>query len=844
LGLQLCHNAGVDLLMTLLFAGIVAALVLMWRRLTAVEREVEQLREALVEARFQPRAEAPLTAPPPVERREEPAVVRRPAAPATTLSAPPEPAAPPKPRFEMPSFEALVGGRLPVWVGGAALVLAGVFLVRLSIESGLLTPGIRTALAGLFALLLLAGGEGARRLPATRDDPRIAQVLAGAGIASAYATLYLAAAAYDLVSPLAGFAIMLAITGIALGLALRHGPPTAVMALAGGFAAPLVAGFDAAGIGPLLVYLGLFVAALLWLAVARGWMWLALAAGASAFGWAGFLLAAVRADEVAGVAAFIVALALGVTLALPSAGIQRPWLRAAPLVAGLAQLLLAAPLLDFGPLAWGFYLVLSAAALFLAWRDPKLMPAPVAALGLVLVLLGVGLTRPAPGVTATAAVLATLLFAIPGQLLSRTGRGWALLGVVGTAGPVLAAQLSASTLLSPGLWCLLDLLLASACAWLSWRHRDRANAQDIGLVGGALAAALLLWAGLQQLVPGVLVALPLAAAMAALAGWGRTTNDATVRRLTLLPLLGLLVLALIPLAQVAEAFGRSLFGEMLPYRLLPPLRDILRFIALPTAALVAILFADRQSFGRARTLAAAIAGGAIPLLAYLLLKQPLAIAEPPAFATHGFLERAVITQALLIAGWALVRTGWLPRVAGLLLALGIARIVWFDLALFNPVGVPQAVGATPLLNAATLHFALAAALFWTLAPRRGTRPVAAALTLLALIATVRQATHGSILTGPLGTGENWGYSAAMLGLSLFWLWRGITAKASDLRLLGLLLLTATTLKVFLVDAAALEGVLRILSFLGLGFALIGIGWGYRRFLTEADNAPPADPARA
>ncbi|MFV1920626.1 DUF2339 domain-containing protein [Sphingomonas sp. MJ1 (PH-R8)] len=830
--------------MTLLFAGIVAALVLMWRRLTAVEREVEHLREALVEARFQPRAEAPLAAPPPVERREEPAVVRRPAAPATTLSAPPEPEAPPRPRFEMPSFEALVGGRLPVWVGGAALVLAGVFLVRLSIESGLLTPGIRTALAGLFALLLLAGGEVARRLPATRDDPRIAQVLAGAGIASAYATLYLAAAAYDLVSPIAGFAIMLAISGVALGLALRHGPPTAVMALAGGFAAPLVAGFDAAGIGPLLVYLGLFVAALLWLAVARGWMWLGLAAGASAFGWAGFLLAAVRADEVGGVAAFIVALALGVTLALPSAGIRRPWLRAAPMVAGLAQLLLAAPLLDFGPLAWGFYLVLSAAALFLAWRDPKLMPAPVAALGLVLVLLGVGLMRPVPGVTATAAILATLLFAIPGHLLSRTGRGWALLGVVGTAGPVLIAQLAATRLLDPGLWCLLDLLLAGACGWLSWRHRDRADAQDTGLVGGGLAAAALLSAGLQQLVPGALVALPLAAAMAALAGWGRVTGDASVRRLTLLPLLGLLVLALIPLAQVAEAFGRSLFGEMLPYRLLPPLRDILRFLALPTAVLVAILFADRQSFGRARRIALAIAGGAVPLLAYLLLKQPLAIAEPPAFAAVGFIERAVITQALLLAGWALVRNRRLPRVASLLLALGVARIVWFDLMVFNPAGVVQAVGAIPLLNAATLHFALAAALFWTLPPRRGSRPIAAALTLMALVATVRQATHGSILTGPLGTGENWGYSAAMLGLSLFWLWRGITAKASDLRLLGLLLLTATTFKVFLVDAAALEGVLRILSFLGLGFALIGIGWAYRRFLTEAGSAPPADRAPA
>ena len=45
-----------------------------------------------------------------------------------------------------------------------------------------------------------------------------------------------------------------------------------------------------------------------------------------------------------------------------------------------------------------------------------------------------------------------------------------------------------------------------------------------------------------------------------------------------------------------------------------------------------------------------------------------------------------------------------------------------------------------------------------------------------------------------------------------------------MRMAGLVLLTAVTVKVFLVDAAALTGVLRILSFLGRGIALIGIGW--------------------
>ncbi|HEX8216893.1 MAG TPA: DUF2339 domain-containing protein, partial [Allosphingosinicella sp.] len=46
------------------------------------------------------------------------------------------------------------------------------------------------------------------------------------------------------------------------------------------------------------------------------------------------------------------------------------------------------------------------------------------------------------------------------------------------------------------------------------------------------------------------------------------------------------------------------------------------------------------------------------------------------------------------------------------------------------------------------------------------------------------------------------------------------------RLAGLFLLTATIVKVFLFDAAALTGLLRILSFVGLGIALIGIGTLY------------------
>jgi uncharacterized membrane protein len=57
-----------------------------------------------------------------------------------------------------------------------------------------------------------------------------------------------------------------------------------------------------------------------------------------------------------------------------------------------------------------------------------------------------------------------------------------------------------------------------------------------------------------------------------------------------------------------------------------------------------------------------------------------------------------------------------------------------------------------------------------------------------------------------------------------------------LRVAGLALLTATICKVFLIDAAALEGLLRILSFLGLGLALIGIN---KLYVTVLKGSAPA-----
>ncbi|HET9510076.1 MAG TPA: DUF2339 domain-containing protein, partial [Sphingomonas sp.] len=211
---------------------------------------------------------------------------------------------------------------------------------------------------------------------------------------------------------------------------------------------------------------------------------------------------------------------------------------------------------------------------------------------------------------------------------------------------------------------------------------------------------------------------------------------------------------------------------------------------------------------------------------------PLAIADSADFVARGAHERAFITLALAAAGVALRRRTTLHRTGLALVALAVARFVWFDLLVLTPVLVPQSVGAIPLVNTAVLLPALLA-----LAARAlGWRKAMLALTLVAVVAAVRQVTHGALLTGPLGSGETWLYSAALLALAIVWLWRGLARHDRTTRIAALALLTAATIKVFLVDVAALGGLLRILSFLGLGLALIGIGWTYNRVIANPHSS--------
>ena len=59
-----------------------------------------------------------------------------------------------------------------VWLGGVTLALGGVFLVKYSIDHGLLSPAIRIVLGLLLGLALMASGEWLRRRPLQRSIAR------------------------------------------------------------------------------------------------------------------------------------------------------------------------------------------------------------------------------------------------------------------------------------------------------------------------------------------------------------------------------------------------------------------------------------------------------------------------------------------------------------------------------------------------------------------------------------------------------------------------------------------------------------------------------------------------
>ena len=795
---------------------------------------------------------------------------------ATSPVAPPQ--APPPQAAPAMSLEERLGTQWAVWVGGLALALGGIFLVRYSIEQGLVGPAVRVTLAALLASALVAAGEWARRserLAGISGLPRahIPGILTAAGTSIAYADVYAAYALYGVLAPAAAFILLGLVALATLAAALLHGPALAGLGLVGAYVTPLLVASEAPDYWSLYIYLAVVTVAAFALARFRMWRWLAITAVAASALWTlpGLGLASVDA---LGAHAFHVVVAFALAALLIVAGLwfgpdAAPGQIDAVSSAALGAFLLAAACLVLAsrhdPVALTTFVVLVAATVAIAWRtDAAAAAVPAAAVLAVLVIVRWALDFNLEQLVAPSGPVAG---AVPEP--DRVAFGWhlalgaAFAALFGGAGylvqgrlqqPIVAILWSASAVFVPiGILAALyyriakfepsipfaaTALLLSVLFALATERLDRLQPRPGVAAAGALFAT------------GAVAALTLELTMALEKGWLTIALSLMVPGIAWVadkrPLPALRVLAAVVGVLVVLRIGWEprIVGDDVGTT--PILNWLLYGYGIPAAAfwLGGHLLRRRADDAPTRM----IESGAIlltVLLAFLEIRH--LINDGDVYSDSSSLAeialQVCVGLAMTIGLERLrLRTGSVVHdVAALLIgALTLGAIVLGLGVVENPMTTGDPVGGR-FINLILLGYGLPAVLAAALAfISRGVRPrnysVVAALTAVALALAylsleVRALFHGAVLTeGPTTDAEQYTYSAVWLAFGVALLAAGVILRSQAVRFASAGVVILTVLKVFLVDMGDLTGIYQGLSLIGLGVVLLGIGWLYQRLL--------------
>jgi uncharacterized membrane protein len=780
------------------------------------------------------------------------------------------------------TLEEKFGTQWVVWIGGLALALGGIFLVRYTIEQGLLGPGVRICLGAIFSGLLITAGEWARRSEiasgiTTIPTRHIPSILTAAGTVAAYATVYAAFALYGFLSPAAAFILLGLVALATLAAALLHGPALAGLGVVGAFVTPLLVPSQTPNYWALYVYLAIVTAAALAMARLRLWRWLVVTSVVFGAIWTLPGAAYGHVDElaahlfhVAAGFALVAALIVPGFLFGPTGGSGKiDEISSGALGAYLlaATVLVIAGVHDSGALA--IFTVLIAATVFVAWRaDAALGALPAAGLMTFLVMLHWAVPTMldqlvlAPGVTRGA---------IPGPSTgteSHLTLGLAFAALFGASGyaaqgrsenPLVALLWSATAVVTP--------IAIIVALYLRIAEFDR----SIPFAALALLLAALYGYATEQLTrrlprPGLATAAAVfaAGAVAALAlaltfaldkGWLTVglalmvPGIAWISEQRPLPALRYLAAAVIVLVLLRVGYEPRIVGDDVGTT--PFFNWLLYGYGVPAAA---FWYAGYLLRRRADDAPARMADSAAILFTVLLatlqirhymnngnvFRQSTALAEVAMQVSVG-LAMTIGLERLR------VRTNSIVHDAGALLifALALAGIV-FGLGLaLNPLLTGRPVGG-PFFNLTLLGYGIPAVLAAILAlVTRNSRPLAyraiaattaVGLALMYLGLEVRTLYHGAILTRGVTTdAEQYTYSAVWLAFGVLLLLAGFLLRSQPARLASAAVIALTIGKVFLVDMAGLTGIFRALSFIGLGAVLVGIGWLYQRMLFPAQG---------
>jgi uncharacterized membrane protein len=795
---------------------------------------------------------------------------------ASVSTEPAEPALP-RPPSALSRFAGWLRENWVYAVSAASLALAGVFFVQYGIEKGLLPPELRVLAGVAFGLCLVAVGEWLRRRGGDEGDTTTAylpSVFAGAGLVSVFAAVLAARQMYGLIGPQTAFAGHLVTAALAVGLGWFYGPLLVAVGLLGAAAAPFIVAGGSDPAAWLYGYFALIAAVGLAVDAVRRWAWVSALALVLGYG-GGWLMLQGGAGVAGWVACLLVLAVLAVSLPFftllprhdaPSVvqaarantrpGVAVMLAAAAALASTVGLVVLAGAAPAEAMLALGGLLALALGYLLWAEKADGLADLGfVPALGLLLALMQQGLAHlplqqefaaaAARGPEVAAPITISLLLGMAVlisaafALRSRQAGPWALaygLAAVLVA-PVAAAILELCWAPSPVIgaytWALQVIALAAAMVALA-QHYARLDGDDKRRLAYATLSALSLIA-LALFLLTTKTALTLALAVLALVAAG-------LDRRFKLPEMGIFL-------QIAAAvLGYRLLADPgIDWAMAAPLGQVILAFAGVIAALIAALWllAPLDRVLPKGVLESAAAGLAAILANILIIRWLLPSDAPVDVETHWSASlNALPWLVLMLMQIYRARLGGMLRrlrqaialLAGLTAGAALAAAVgpFNPLLGYAPEDTAMLVRGPLGLDTLALAYAVPGLILLLAAGkmpgvsrrlRWGFAATGAGLVALYLGLEIRRFWQGDWLGIPgVVQGELYSYTVALMLLGAGLLYQAIARRSNLMRRLAMAVIALTIAKVFLLDAAGLTGLTRVVSFLGLGLSLAGLAW--------------------
>lgn len=796
-------------------------------------------------------------------------------------------------------LEDKLASRWFVWVGAAAIALAGVFLVKYIAERGILTPMVRMVLAFAMGAALAIGGEWLRRRPfqqaiAALKPDYIPMALTTSGLLTMYAAAYAAYGLYDLISPFSAFIVLALVCLLGFALSVLQGVIVAILALMGALIAPALVSTGSPSAVSLFGYLAVTVIACAAVIRFRPWNWLGLVATLGALVWVClWAVSSYHKGDIVMIGLFAVVMAASFAVLVPTAiapvflgFLQMPrrskTVRQMSVLVALAGLAAAAMGFDFSfarEKASDTSLVvlvgLTAVMLALAYIRPRLAAGVLVPLFMVLAAffawaIAVDIqargwltlnnnfppAKPAEFVRflkwASGFSLALALAGFVVHARVRKPVYWVGLSVLAPLCLLIIAYLALHKVYPGNNWAFAAIIFAlaalGACIKIAKGLKDNTGNLPLGLYAAGVVAAISL--AMVFLLKDAWLTVALALQLPAIAWIAGQLKVPFLRKVALVICAGLFIrLAVNPF--VFDYAKSHFLGE----------HWVIYGYGIPAiAAHFAALSFRAQTDDRLVTLLE----GLRVIFAILLISAEIRIWIHGTTVYYGvnFAETAAQSVAWLAVGWSRLRAfarsqRFADKWSGIVL-VALGTIVTFagSLIIANPVLTRENVGAWPLFNLLALGFVGPAVLIWAISrldlawlkasPMRIAIAGAGVLVLLFAYLTLetRHMFQGPVMRPwPISQAETYTYSVVWLIFAFVILMYGLIKKRAVARYAALLVMVVTVLKVFLSDMGDLQGLWRVASFLGLGLSLVGIGFLYQRFLYQSRPRPTKPVAK-